>query len=80
MLVFAAGCLELLGGVLFTLNLKVGAFLLVRRHTAHSTQHSAAMAASGLEGQMCWPTGYNALAARNYRLASLCSMSHLQLV
>ncbi|WIA12699.1 hypothetical protein OEZ85_006340 [Tetradesmus obliquus] len=29
MLVFAAGCLELLGGVLFTLNLKLGAFLLM---------------------------------------------------
>jgi hypothetical protein len=30
MLVLAAGCMELLGGVLFTLNLKFGAFLLVR--------------------------------------------------
>jgi hypothetical protein len=30
MLVLAAGCMELLGGVLFTLNLTFGAFLLVR--------------------------------------------------
>jgi hypothetical protein len=29
-LVFGAGCMELLGGILFTLNLKLGALLLVR--------------------------------------------------
>jgi hypothetical protein len=36
MLVLAAGCMELLGGVLFTLNLKFGAFLLVSSDGAAS--------------------------------------------
>jgi hypothetical protein len=43
MLVLAAGCMELLGGVLFTLNLKLGAFLLVRRRSQHSAIVASAL-------------------------------------